>query len=120
MYILCPRAILAKCLLLVVLKVVRPAFPPASLPVLTVELLLAELFVDGVVRVTQPQTELVAAVDVGLVLLHVVLEVLGAGLAGEQVRDASKKVTHVLFVVVRGGEREVSASRMQKRPCSVS
>lgn len=67
-------------------KEVIPAFTPAFLPEFTVESGFPKLCVHSIVRIAHPQTEVLAAVDFGLVFADVPLEVLRAGATRVEMR----------------------------------
>ena len=77
---------------------VPPARPPPFLPFGAVEGRLAQLLVDIVVRSAQPLTKILAAACLHGLLLHVLLEVLGADPAGIQLGKEFEEASQVILL----------------------
>ncbi len=77
---------------------VPPPRPPPFLPLGTVEGRLAQLLVDIVMRSAEPLAEIFAAARLYGLLLHVLLEVLGADPAGVKLGKEFEEASQIILL----------------------
>lgn len=95
---------------------VFPAFTPALLPEFAVESGFAQFGVYCVMSIAHPQTEVLAAVDFGLVFADVLLEVLGAWATRVEMRHGSEQLTGLRLLGGSGVVRVVCSDRVKESP----
>lgn len=98
-----------------------PPSPPPLLPQIAIELLLPQLLIDRIMRLTHPMAKLRATRETRLVaptrLPHPIPEILGADPARVQAGEESQERAHLGLLLGRGGRRVGSGQGVEKCPC---